>query len=524
MKRLLVNTSIGAALVTFLLLPLQGCTNLDEVPISDITKGNFFHNEAEVLAALAGVYSQLRGTLDDYYNVSEISTDEMVVPTRGQDWYDNGQWLETHRQTWTANSVFSLAFGNGIWNTAYAGVARANVFIEALQNVTVPNKASIVAEARGLRAFYYYILMDAFGGVPIVTTTDIVKNPRNTRREVFDFIESELIAARADLPATRPSSDNGRFTQGAADAILANMYINAGVFTKDAGISTGAYNSCSGVQVSGGVDACAAAIASADAILNSGVYQLADTFQQNFRADNYASPENIFAVKFVDQAGLGLNFVMRALHYSQFNPSPWNGFATLAEAYNTFDPADRRRQVILIGQQYNVLTGDSAFDRAGNPLVFTDTIHDITQATEGEGPRVYKWPASPAHVAQDNGNDFAWFRLGEIYLIKAEALNEQSAGSAAALVVLNTLRARDFNPPQPLAVIDRSVILNERLFELIGEGKRRQDLIRFGTYTTRADDPSMAGGKVPTADYYVLLPIPQTQLDANPQLVQNSGY
>jgi hypothetical protein len=272
------------------------------------------------------------------------------------------------------------------------------------------------------------------------------------------------------------------------------------------------------------VDACAAAIASADAILNSGVYQLADTFQQNFRADNFSSPENIFAVKFVDQAGLGLNFVMRALHYSQFNPSPWNGFATLAEAYNTFDAADRRRSVILIGQQYNVLTGDSAFDRAGNPLVFTDTIHDITQATEGEGPRVYKWPASPAHVAQDNGNDFAWFRLGEIYLIKAEALNEQSAGSAAALVVLNTLRARDFNPPQPLAVVDRSVILNERLFELIGEGKRRQDLIRFGTYTTRADDPSMAGGKQPSADYYVLLPIPQTQLDANPQLVQNSGY
>src|SRR6266498_1177020 len=99
MKRLLVNTSIGAALVTFLLLPLQGCTNLDEVPISSITKGNFFHNDAEVLAALAGVYAQLRGTLDDYYNVSEISTDEMVVPTRGQDWYDNGQWLETHRQT-----------------------------------------------------------------------------------------------------------------------------------------------------------------------------------------------------------------------------------------------------------------------------------------------------------------------------------------------------------------------------------------------------------------------------------------
>lgn len=529
MNRLLVKTSIGAAgLVSLLLLPLQGCTNLDEVPISSITPGNFFRTEAEVLAGLAGVYAQLRGTLDDYYNMSEISTDEMVVPTRGQDWYDNGVWLEMHRQTWSANSPFGLGPANGVWNNAYSGVARANVFIEAVQNVTVPNKVAIIAEARALRAYYYYILMDTFGGVPIVTTTNIAQNPRNTRRETFDFIESELIAASADLPGTRPASENGRFTQGGADAILANMYINAGVFTKDGagagGINAGAYNSCSGVQVSGGADACAAAITAADRILNSGNYQLADSFPKPFRADNNTSTENIFTVKFMDQAGLGLNFVMRALHYSQFNPSPWNGFATLAETYNSFDAADQRRQVVLIGPQVNVLTGAPVNDRAGNPLVFTDTIHDITQATEGEGPRIYKWPADPAHVAQDNGNDFAWFRLGEIYLVKAEALNEQSPGSGAALTLLNTLRARAFNPAQPLGAVDRSVILNERLFELLGEGKRRQDLVRFGNYTGRADASGMAGGKVASADYFVLMPIPQTQLDANPNLTQNSGY
>src|SRR5438034_1231555 len=105
MKRLLVTTSFGAlALSTLLLVPIQGCTDLTEAPPSQIVKSQFFRNEGEVLAGLAGVYAQLRGTLDDYYNLSEISTDEMVVPTRGSDWYDNGTWLETHRQQWTATS------------------------------------------------------------------------------------------------------------------------------------------------------------------------------------------------------------------------------------------------------------------------------------------------------------------------------------------------------------------------------------------------------------------------------------
>lgn len=523
MNRLLAKTSFGAAgLVTLLLLPIQGCTNLDEVPLSSLSPGNFYRNEAEVLAGLAGVYAQLRGPMWGYYNISEISSDEMIVPTRGQDWYDNGTWLELHRQTWTASSPLGLGDINGAWNDAYRGIAAANATIEGLQSAPVAGKAALVAEVRVLRAWDYYMLMDFFGGVPIVTTTELATHPRNTRREVFDFIEKELIEASADLPTTRSAADNGRLTKGAADAILANMYINAGVFTKETGINASAYNSCDGVTVTGG-DACAQAIAAADRVINSGVYQLAANFSDNFTASNYASPENIFVVKFMAKQDLGLNFVMRALHYSQFNPSPWNGFATLAETYNKFDAADARRNVFLVGPQVNVLTGAPVNDRAGNPLIFTTTINDATQATEGEGARIYKYPADPNHVAQDNGNDYAWFRLAEMYLIKAEALNEQSPGSAAALALLNTLRARDFNPAQPLGAVDRNVILNERLFELVGEGKRRQDLIRFGGYTGRADS-GILNGKVASDAHYILMPIPQTQLDANPLLTQNPGY
>ena len=541
-----VTMSLGAAgLATLLLLPVQGCTDLTENPPSLITSSNFFHNEAEVLAGLAGVYAQLRSTAPEgsVYDANEVTTDEIVVPTRGSDWYDGGQWIDLHNQTWTPTSAGARAFFNGAWNTAFTGVARANLFLAGVAGATVPNKAAVIAEVRTLRAFYYYLLMDQFGGVPIVTTTDIALRPRSTRREVFDFIESELIAARdSGLPATRPAGENGRITKGVADAILANMYINAGVFTKDGagagGINAAAYNSCSGVTVSGGQDACAAAIAAADRILNSGNYALADTFAQNFRFDNYNSPENIFAVKFIPSDGLGMGITMAALHYCQYAPlTPWNGFSTLAATYNAFDPADKRRNVILIGPQSDVLSGTPATVRVSGAcpatwtpatsLIFTDSIRDISSATEGEGPRIYKWPADPAHVSQNSGNDYAWFRLGEIYLIKAEALNEQTPGSAAALVLLNQLRNRNGHPVAAALAgpITRAIILNERLFELFGEQKRRQDLIRFGQYTGRTDAASgITGGKQASADYYVLFAIPQTQLDANPNLTQNPGY
>jgi starch-binding outer membrane protein, SusD/RagB family len=527
MKRILVKTSIGAVgLVTLLLVPVQGCTDLGETPISSITPSHFFQTEGEVLAALAGVYAGLRNTAGDgdYWGVSEVSSDEMVVPTRGSDWFDNGTWLELHRQTWSANSPATLTFLNNAWNTAYAGVARANVLLDALQKVTVPNEARIEGEVRFLRAFYYYLLMDLFGGVPIATTLELQARARATRDSTFRFIESELLAARPALPLTWDASNRGRITRGAADALLANMYLNARVFKNEGagagGINATGYNSCLGVTVSGPLDACQAAINRADSIINSAVYQLADTFVQNFNADNHLSKENIFVVKFADADGLGFNMLMRTLHYNQFSPSPWNGFAALAQTYNAFDPADKRREVLLVGPQLNVESGLPAKDRAGAALVFTTTIANVTSATEGEGPRIYKWPVDPKHVQENNGNDYAWFRLAEIYLIKAEALNEQTPGSAGALDTLNRVRARTV----PVAAarpgpITRDMVLSERLFEFMAEGKRRQDLIRHGRYTLAWEHKPG-----PIAASRVLMPIPQTQVDANALIDQNDGY
>jgi hypothetical protein len=501
----------------FLLLS-SACTDLTESPASSITPDNFYRNETEAVGGLASVYAQMRccdAGIGSYYGVSEISTDEMIVPTRGTDWYDNGKWLDLHRHTWTANSPGTLDNINQAWLLGFNGVARANVVLAAMDHVEFATKPVIVAELRVLRAWYYYILMDMFGGVPIVTTTEIKARERNTRAEVFKFIEDELIAARPDLPDKWPAEMNGRITKGAADAILASLYLNAEVFTgtvTEAGLQKGTARWQDAVTVS-------------DRILNSGNYSLATNWRSNFTADNGTSPENIFVVKYLNQPGLGLHFVMAELHYNQYSgaSTPWNGFSTLAETYNAFDPADQRRQIFLIGPQVNQVTGLPTTDRAGNPLVFDPNITNDAAALENIGARILKWPVDPNHLDQENGNDYTNFRLAEIYLIKAEAQNELG-NTAAALSLVNTIRARVaplLSGPYTQAQF-RDVILRERLFELTAESKRRQDLIRMGKFNTTPWAFKSAASL--TQLYRVLMPIPLTQLETNPLLVQNPGY
>ena len=524
MKRHFVTKTVGG--VVTLCALLLACTDLTENPKSAITPDTYFSTEGEATAALSGVYAQLRGTAGegDYWGISEVSTDEMVVPTRGQDWYDNGTWMELHHQSWSATSPGTLSFMNNAWNTTMQGIARANVLIDAMANSSLSNAAEVTTEARGLRAFYYYVLMDLFGGVPLATTSEIKARPRETRDSIFKFIESELLAIYPDLPATWDAANNGRFTKGAADAILANMYINAGIFTKDGvpgGINATAYNSCAGIQVSGGT-ACQQAVAHADALINSPNYALSATYGANFTANNNTSLENIFVVKFAAATDLGFVMLQRTLHYNQFNPSPWNGFATLASAYAKFDSLDQRRKVFLVGPQVNVETNQPVTDRAGAPLVFTTSIANVNAATEGEGARIYKWPADPAHVAQNNGNDFAWFRLSEMYLIKAEAILDGATSAQTPLALVRAVRARAFPGGDTLSAVSLPVILRERLFEFAAEGKRRQDLIRFGAYTQPWEFKTNPEGQ---EDKRVLMPIPQGQIDVNPLITANNpGY
>lgn len=508
---------------------LSGCTDLDEEVFSAVTPENFFQTEEEIIAAVAPVYAQLRNMMWAYHNISQVSSDETVVPTRGTDWDDAGRWRAMHQHTWDP----LLVDLNDAWVDAFTGVARAN---SVLAELDPTENAQLIAELRFLRAFYYYQLLDFFGGVPIVTDAAVdPDNPptRATRAEVFNFIESELQAVRAELPQEWDSSNYGRATQGAADALLAKLYINAPVFT--AQVTAGG--------LTGGTARWQDAIDAVDRVLNSGVYSLATEWDQNFAIENQFSPEIIFPVLHLATDGRGLTFNMRTLHYKQ--PSAlggpaveaWNGFATLAEVYNSFDDDDARKDVFLVGQQFDV-NGNPLTERDGEtPLFYTPEFteqdpdgdlqrsDDLLGITESGGVRVLKWEFDPNLDNGHFGNDYAFFRLAEMYLIKAEALNELGR-TGEAIALIETVRDRVWDEDVSVSgqAEVRDLILAERQREMLFEATRRQDMIRNEVVT---GNPTWTGTweyKNESAPFRMVFPIPQVQRDANVNLTQNPGY
>ncbi|MEM1057484.1 MAG: RagB/SusD family nutrient uptake outer membrane protein [Bacteroidota bacterium] len=502
-----------AALVVAPLLVLGACDGLDVDPFSQVEIENFYRTPSEVEAAVAPIYGAIRPTLFNYYNLSQVSTDENIVPTRGSDWGDGGRWLAIHRHGWDSN----LSDANGAWTEAFTGIARANKVLEDINDLTIPDKEELTAELRAMRAYFYYQILDLFGRAPIIGdepgefSADLDNPPSAaSRAEVFAFIESELLAARPLLAQTQVDA-GGRISQDAVDAILANLYINCEIFR--------------GTLTAGGITRGAACWAQAEErannVISSGRYQLAPDYFSVFQVNNADNPEHIFRVEHLAAPGLGLTLPMRMTHYNQFAPSPWNGFATLAETYDQFDEDDARRDMFLTGPQVSFEDGQPVTDRNGNPLVFTaDFPNGVENTTEGGGFRLLKYQPDVNHVSGNHGNDFSLFRLGEMHLIRAEAAFRRG-NTTQALADINALRARA--GLDPISSLDDATLLQERLFELAGEAKRRQDLVRIEVGgVNQFTRPYFEKGQ--SEPYRVFYPIPQSQLDANPNLTQNPGY
>ena len=232
------------------------------------------------------------------------------------------------------------------------------------------------------------MLMDFFGGVPLVTSTKVEATARVPRDSIFRFIESELNATRTVLPATRPAGEAGRVTTRRGERDPREPV------PERAGLHRHGH---APLACTKGTARWQDAITAADRVINSGQYALAADWRKNFSPDNHDSTENIFFVASTDaQPGLGLSLPMRTLHYNQLTVQggPWNGFATIAETYNAFDPADARRNIFLVGQQFSFETGQPVKDRAGNPLVFTVNIGERDAGGRERGSAVQQVPAA----------------------------------------------------------------------------------------------------------------------------------
>jgi starch-binding outer membrane protein, SusD/RagB family len=366
-------------------------------------------------------------------------------------------------------------------------------------------------------------LMDNFGGVPLVTSFETAeKNPsRATRQAIYDFVTSELEANVPLLSDKKDASTYARFNQLAGRTLMARVYLNAHVYK---GLSAPATADLDKV------------IANTDIVINSGKFSIESNYFANFATKNEGSAEFILAVPYDEKFAGGFNIHQMTLHYESqktYNlvDQPWNGYTTMEEFYKSYSDQDARRRAILTGPQFSssgqrlIDTGAEPSDPDGPPLTFTPAVNELTpNALRQAGGRVGKWEYKLG-ARNTLDNDFPIYRYAEVLLMKAEALWRKNNADATALALVNQVRARAFDPDQPLTSLGTPsdtypgpVFLQELGREFFAEGKRRQDLIRFNKYNVAwdfkaASDPSKN-----------IFPIPAPQIVANPNLAQNPGY
>ena len=478
---------------------------------------------ADPAAALVGVYNQLRTLtqgVPNTHSLMEHTSDEMMGPTRGTDWSDFGVWRQLHAHTWDPSHGRVL----GSWNELNAGIFRATQVVDPRASSTPLQ----VAEARFLRAFFAFYVMDLFGQVPFrpsdappAAIPDVMDRP-----DAFDFIVDDLRAARPQLPNLTSGLDAGAASQEAVDFLLARLYLNRAVYTTSTPTSpsAGPYTFASADMDS--------VIARVQAIIDNPSTDLT-AFWDNFHWDNTTRSNELVFVK-REEAGADGNFTWYwwTLHYHHSPNECCNGFVTLGAFYDLFEPADVRRRAyipemtastgvwagILEGQQYRSYTDPTTpvgplNDRGGNPLVFTREV-DLFYSNERMGLRVIKYLFNPAQVNRA-GTDFVFFRYADALLMKAEA-HFRKGQTAEALTIVNQIRAN--RGASQLTSIDEQTLLDERGRELYWEGWRRHDQIRFGAFTQAWEQKPASGA------HRVMFPIPQRALDTNPNLVQIQGY
>ncbi len=502
-----------------LAIGLPGCTDLEEEAFGSLPSDQFGQTDEQFIAVLGAAYTSLYGLLgnhNSYWSLQEVSTDEAVIPTRGADWGDGGQWVRVHTHAMKPNEE-SI---NNAWNFLYTGVSTTNRLIEQLAELDSVRAVPFVNELRGLRALYYYCLVDMFGNVPLITKfAGSESNPTTTsRRDVYDYVVSELVTIIPTLDPAVNLTTYGRMNQNAARMILAKMYLNSEVYT-----GTARYTEA--LQV-------------LNELIDAGDYSLEGNYFANFNVANVKSREAIMAIPYDQVFAQGFNLGQMTLHYQSQNTfgsvdQPWNGYATLQEFYNSYEDRDVRKGIpgdqqtrsnFLAGAQFAadgrtrlVDPAAEASDPDGKPLTFTPEINQLQPgAFRQAGARIAKFEYESGFRPSLN-NDFPIFRYADALLMQAEALMRINGESNAdALVLVNEVRAR--SKASKLTALTYDVLLAERGREMFAEGYRRSDLIRLGKWTgTWWEKPA-------SADFTKLMPIPTNQIAANPSLVQNPGY
>ena len=530
----LTRPTARACAAALLLLVAADCTDLTVEPKSTVTESNIFNDPNSYQAFLARLYAGLAVSgqqgpaglpdisgIDEgfsqylrlYWETEELPTDEAVIA-----WNDIGL-PEMNTQTWTSQSRMVVA----MYYRVYFQVVLANEFLRqstaaklAERNQNDPTLRTNIrfyrAEARFLRALSYWHGIDLFGDIPLVTESNLIGGPppaQSTRTDVFNFIVSELNAIIDSLPPPGAST-YGRATGPAASMLLAEVYLNAGVYT--------------------GTPHWTEALTAAQAVIGSGAYSLDTSYRHLFLADNNTSREIIFAMtqdgKRTQTYG-GVTFLAHASCGGSMSNGTygingcWWGLRLKPQADSFYAAGDNRA---------------GYFYTSGQTLAVTS----IGDFTKGIAAPKYQNVTSTGVPPSDSAfvdTDFPMFRLGEAYLIYAEAVLRGGTGGnvAQALTYVNLLRERAYGGTSgdiTAGQLTLDFILAERGRELLWEAHRRTDLIRYGLFTGGAylwawkgQDPNGTNSAgIATDSHLDLYPLPYSEVVANPNLKQNPGY
>lgn len=492
-------------LIAILGLALFGCTEeLTQIPISSSTTATFYTQPNDFIQAVNAVYNDLRGFPDRQLNLSETRSDNLYAVSDGgvRDW----EGINSFHKTIAANPYVS-----GAWSANYNGIYRANVVLDQLAtNGAVVGSATLSkrleAEAKFLRAMFYFDLVRWFGKVPLidkpVTANEAIGIQRSPVADVYGLIVSDLQFAGSNLPETYAAADKGRATKFAAKALLALVHMtrsgpNYGI--EGPGLALNEWNQ---------------ALTLLNEIITSNKFSFSTTFANIFSFTNENGPEVVFDVQYAT----GLSPVVGGTFPWVLVPDTWfqsNGKAVQGgltirpvstDLLNSFAAADVRKAFsIQTGFTYNGVSETRSFFKK-----YVDLTKVPTNRVD--------WPIN-----------FIVFRYTDILMMKAECILRGATGGSQTDVdaIVNQVRTRAGLPALTGVTIDQ--LFEERRKEFAAEGSRWHDLVRSGKVETvipawiAVEDVQKQ--MQPFQKNYIIYPIPQTELDAATGLYsQNTGY
>ena len=568
---------IGSMLLSSILL--ASCS-LDETPRSKFSEEEAFSTPKLVYVnTVANVYSSIGNGLygsdgGSVHTFQEFSSDASMIPGRQGDWVDGGAW----QNIFLHNFESSVSKYNDVWNNLYRVIGLANSSIDRLNKYLGehPEYADYVYELRALRAVYYYYVMDLFGQVPLVVSSEVSANEveQSNRSDVFKFVTSELAECIPHLSDSKSQNEGeyyGRITKAVAYMCMAKCAINAPVYTIDDTTPT-SYSAFVGTDKSGKAtaseeqgktvsemgkninitldgetrNAWETAAYCADQIASLG-YRLQPSYADNFIVANQNSVENIWT-----RPNDCVNYkiedynIVRTLHYNHggaIGYQGWNGACSskqqmLVYGYGTANPDPRLKLNFYTDKDYMEETEKAVEDGATDkPLEYMPlavkvdfSAADDPHAMKCAGARMKKYEFDKSTTQQYSfNNDLVIWRYADALLLKAEA-EYRMGNKAEALTIVNEVRARVAATPRTELTLND--ILDERMLELAWEGVRRQDQIRFCTFTEPTADrfkgvthnASAGDYNDDTQGYTMVYPIPYAVLNLNKKLDQNPGY